>query len=84
MAEYTQMATIPKTAERCKAEKLGVTAWQLRAWCKSGMLKHVRCGQKFLIYWPNLLAFLESGTTREPAEPRAASFGTMRRIEERP
>ena len=47
MAEYTQMATIPKTAKRCKDENLGITEWNLREWCKSGALKHIRCGTKF-------------------------------------
>ena len=85
MATYTQTATIPKTAERCKAENLGITAWNLREWCKSGALKHIRCGTKFLIYWPNLLEFLETGMPVPTAEPTnaAAPYGTMRRIEEK-
>lgn len=83
MAQYTQTATIPKTAQRCKDENLGITAWNLREWCKSGALKHIRCGTKFLIYWPNLIAFLENGMPQLPTASEAAQFGTMRRIEEK-
>lgn len=83
MAEYTQTATIPKTAQRCKDENLGITAWNLREWCKSGALKHIRCGTKFLIYWPNLIAFLEEGMPTAEPETAAPPFGAMRRIEEK-
>lgn len=38
---FTQVATIPKTAERCKAEGIGLSARQLRCLCKEGRLKHV-------------------------------------------
>lgn len=60
-AAFAQVATIPRTAQRCEAEGLGLSARQLRALCKSGRLKHTMMGRKALIYWPNLLQMLESG-----------------------
>lgn len=59
--EFTQVATIPKTAQRCKAEGIGLSAQQLRCLCKEGRLKHTMMGRNALIYWPNLLQMLESG-----------------------
>ena len=78
MAEFLQVATIPKTAARCKAEGIGLSANQLRVLCKRGLLKHTQMGSKSLIYWPNLLEFLESGTP----DPPPPEVGTIRRIEE--
>ena len=78
MNEFTQVATIPKTAARCKAEGIGLSANQLRVLCKRGQLKHTQMGNKPLIYWPNLLEFLESGTP----DPPPPEVGKIRRIEE--
>lgn len=78
--QYTQVATIPKTAERCAAEGIGLSARQLRCLCKDGRLKHTMMGRNVLIYWPNLLQMLESGSTPEP--PRQPQKpGQMQRIE---
>lgn len=78
MAEFTQVATIPKTAARCKAEGIGLSANQLRTLCKRGELKHTKMGHSSLIYWPNLLELLESGTP----EDKPPEVGKVRRIKE--
>ena len=65
MTEFTQVATIPKTAARCKAEGIGLSEAQLRVLCKRGELKHTKMGHSNLIYWPNLIAFLESGSPQD-------------------
>ena len=78
MEKFTQVATIPRTAARCKAEGIGLSANQLRVLCKRGQLKHTQMGNKPLIYWPNLLELLESGTP----DPPPPEVGTIRRIEE--
>ena len=57
MSEFTQVATIPKTAARCKVEGIGLSEAQLRVLCKRGELKHTKMGHSNLIYWPNLIAF---------------------------
>ena len=75
--EFTQVATIPKTAQRCKAEGIGLSAQQLRCLCKEGRLKHTMMGRKTLIYWPNLLQMLESGGEI----PDKKEYGKIRRIE---
>lgn len=80
--KYTQVATIPKTAERCRAEGLGVSAHQLRAWCKSGKLQHIQEGRIALIYWPNLLRFLEGHGMEQVTPASVTSLGTVRRIKE--
>lgn len=79
MAEFTQVATIPKTAQRCKAEGIGLSENQLRTLCARGELKHTQMGKKSLIYWPNLLELLERGT---PQEETPVVYGKIRRIPE--
>lgn len=78
MEKFTQVATIPRTAARCREEGIGLSANQLRVLCKRGLLKHTQMGNKPLIYWPNLLEFLESGTPKD----KPPEVGTIRRIEE--
>ena len=75
MEKFTQVATIPRTAARCKAEGIGLSANQLRVLCKRGLLKHTQMGNKPLIYWPNLLEFLESGTPKERPRRRGPFAG---------
>lgn len=79
MTEFTQVATIPKTAQRCKAEGIGLTENQLRTLCARGELKHTQMGKKALIYWPNLLELLERST---PQEETPVVYGKIRRIAE--
>lgn len=78
--EFTQVATIPKTAQRCKTEGIGLSAQQLRCLCKEGQLKHTKMGRVVLIYWPNLIEMLESGG-EPPLAP--ATPGIIRPIPER-
>ena len=78
MTEFTQVATIPKTAARCKAEGIGLSENQLRTLCARGELKHTQMGKKSLIYWPNLLALLERGT---PLAETPVVYGKVRRVE---
>ena len=48
MTEFTQVATIPKTAQRCKAEGIGLSENQLRTLCARGELKHTQMGTDLL------------------------------------
>lgn len=77
MTEFTQVATIPKTAQRCKAEGIGLSENQLRTLCARGELKHTQMGKKALIYWPNLLELLKSGTQ----QAKLPEIGKVRRVE---
>ena len=52
MTEFTQVATIPKTAQRCKAEGIGLTENQLRTLCARGGAETHPDGEKV----PDLLA----------------------------
>lgn len=83
--KYTQLATLPKTAARCKDEGIGLTEYQLRVLCKMELLPHVRYGHKFFVYWPTLLKFLESGNAGSGAPPANSTpeeYGKIEKIPE--
>lgn len=56
-----QLATIRDTAARAKAEGLGVSEGALRAWIAEGKLAYIPSGNRRMIYWPTLMAFLATG-----------------------
>lgn len=56
----TEINTIRGTIRRAKAEGLGINEHQLRRWVKEGALPYNTSGNRVLIAWSVLLAFLES------------------------
>ena len=77
-----QLATIRDTAARAKAEGLGVSEKALRAWIAEGKLAFVPSGNRRLIFWPTLMAFLTQGqkidTTPRPYFGRGSKGGVRR------
>ena len=65
--EYTQLASIHQTWLRAKAEGLGISEKALRSWTDEGKLAFVPSGNRRLIYWPNLMAFIEQGQKYDTA-----------------
>lgn len=65
---YTEVATIRETAKRAQEANLGIGECFLRRACKEGKLKHTLSGSKTLIYWPNLLEFLQIGEQKPVPE----------------
>lgn len=60
-----ELATVNQTAERARDEGLGVTETALRSWLADGSLAFIPVGNRRMIYWPTLLAFLEKGVTAD-------------------
>ena len=57
--------TIRETAARAKAEGLGVSEYTLRRWVKTGQLPSRSTGNKALIYFPNLVEYLQGAAYTE-------------------
>lgn len=53
------MLTIKQTVERAKAEGLPVSDYTLRRWIKAGFVPVRLAGMKNLIYYPNLVRYLQ-------------------------
>ena len=75
--QFTEVATIDKTYERAKINGLGLSKTFIRRHCLDGSLKSVKTGNKYLIYWPNLLRLIENGDLVDHSEQES---GKIRRI----
>ncbi len=73
--------TIREAAARAKAEGLPVSEYTLRRWIKTGAVPARNAGNKMLLFYPNLVRYLqcEDGGDNSPS---ATVAGTgIRRIE---
>ena len=61
--------TIREAVQRSKAEGLPVTEYTLRHWVRIGAIPTRKVGQKVLLFYPNLVRFLqcEDGCDNQPA-----------------
>ena len=68
--------TIHETAERLKAEQIPVTEYTHRRWVRSGKIPAAHCGAKALVFYPNVLAYIQRGDAAEMVQN-----GGIRRVE---
>lgn len=75
------VVTIREAVLRSKADGMPVSEYTLRHWVKSGAIPVRKVGQKVLLYYPNLLRYLqcEDGKVNQPA--MVAATPGVRRIE---
>lgn len=61
--------TIREAVERAKAEGMPVSEYTLRRWVRSGEVPSRKVGSKNLIFYPNLIRYLqcEDGVEKKPA-----------------
>ena len=61
--------TIREAVQRAKSDGLPITEYTLRAWVRSGAIPTRKVGQKALLFYPNLVKFLqcEDGADNIPA-----------------
>ena len=75
------VVTIREAVQRSKADGMPVSEYTLRRWIKSGAIPVRKVGQKVLLYYPNLVRYLqcEDGKDNQPAT--VAETSGIRRIE---
>lgn len=75
------VVTIREAVLRSKADGMPVSEYTLRHWVKSGAIPVRKVGQKVLLYYPNLLRYLqcEDGKDNQPAT--IAEIPGVRRVE---
>lgn len=68
------VVTIREAVQRAKADGLPVTEYTLRRWIKTGAIPVRNVGSKALLFYPNLVRFLqcEDGADNKPATVAAA------------
>lgn len=72
------IGTIRETVSRLKTDGMPVSEYSLRAWVRTGKIPAARCGAKALLFYPNVLAFLQSGAALTDSH---VQIGGIRRIE---
>lgn len=70
-----EMVTIRQAVQRTKVDGLPVTEFALRRWIKTGAIPVRNVGSKALLFYPNLVRFLQcvDGADNVPATNAAAS-----------
>lgn len=53
------VVTIREAVQRAKADGLPVSEYTLRQWVKSGAIPTRKVGQKALLFYPNLIRFIQ-------------------------
>lgn len=72
--------TIREAVERAKSEGMPVAEYTLRRWVRSGAIPSRKVGKKALLFYPNLIRYLQcqDGADNEPV---AVETGGIRRVE---
>ena len=70
--------TIRAAVARAKDEGLPVSEYTLRSWIKSGLVPAAHAGTRALVYYPNIVKYLQTG---DPVQlpPVAAGLTLQRR-----
>lgn len=75
------VVTIREAVQRAKSDGVPVSEYTLRLWVKNGAIPVRKVGQKVLLYYPNLVRYLqcEDGKDNQPTTVVGASG--IRRVE---
>lgn len=65
--------------ERAKSEGFQISEYALRQWIRTGAIPARKVGNSFLIYYPNLVRFLQCADGCDNAPPKALSATGIRR-----
>lgn len=71
----SKVVTVREAVRRAKQDGFPVSEYSLRQWIRSGAIPVRRAGSKILLYYPNLLRYLqcEDGGDNQSATVAAAS-----------
>lgn len=71
--------TVRGAVVRAKEDGLGVSEYTLRAWIKAGRIPVVYAGAKALVYYPNILKYIQTGDPVPPPQVAGDSKLHIRR-----
>ena len=60
-----EIVTIREAVARAKSEGLPISEYSLREWLKSGEIPARKAGNKTLLYYPNLIKYLQCENSEE-------------------
>lgn len=71
------VVTIREAVRRAKSDGMPVSEYTLRRWVKTGAVPARQAGAKILLFYPNLVRYLQCGGDNLPA----AEVGVIRRAD---
>ena len=76
-----EVVTIRQAVQRARDDDMPVSEYTLRQWIKSGAIPVRKVGQKALLFYPNLIRYLQCENS-EPTPPTTVeTIPGIRRIE---
>jgi hypothetical protein len=60
-----EIVTVREAVARAKSEGLPISEYSLREWLKSGEIPARKAGNKTLLYYPNLIKYLQCENSEE-------------------
>lgn len=75
------MLTIREAVQRAKVEGIPVSEFTLRTWVRSGAVPVRKVGQKSLLFYPNLVRFLQCVDGADNMPSTAVPAPGIRRID---
>lgn len=75
-----KVVTIREAVDRAKAEGLPISEHTLRVWVKGGAIPVRKAGKKILLYYPNLVRYLQCADGCDNSPATAVTAG-IRRVE---
>ena len=67
--QVANVITIREAVQRAKAEGYPVSEYTLRLWVRTGEIPVRKVGQKALLYYPNLIRYLQCEPATVAADP---------------
>ena len=76
-----QMVTIREAIPRLKSDGLEISEYSLRTFVKTGKIPARKIGSKQLLFYPNIVSFLECRDGSDNALATVAAVSGIRRVE---
>lgn len=75
------VVTIREAVQRAKSDGLPITEYTLRQWVRSGAIPTRKVGQKALLFYPNLVRYLQCEDGCDNAPATVAVMPSIRRVD---
>lgn len=75
------VVTVRQAVQRAKADGMPVSEYTLRQWIKSGAIPVRKVGQKALLFYPNLIRYLQCEGNESTPPTAVETIPGIRRIE---
>lgn len=73
--------TVRESVQRAKSDGLPVSEYTLRQWIRTGAIPVRKAGQKSLIFYPNLVRFLQCADGSDNTTSPVSAGSSIRRVE---